>query len=57
MAINRLIQYTFLGFYKIMSGVDDVEEFASTTRQHAFFGSAAILIFMQSIEWKNTMLC
>ena len=30
----------FLGFYKIQSGVDDVEEFASNNRQHEFFGTA-----------------
>ena len=30
----------FLGFYKIQSGVDDVEEFASNNRQQEFFGSA-----------------
>ena len=30
----------FLGFFKITSGFDDVEEFATRTRQHAFFGSA-----------------
>ena len=29
----------FLGLYKIMSGVDDVEEFATTTRQKEFFGA------------------
>ena len=28
----------FLGFYKIQSGVDDVEEFASTNRQKEYFG-------------------
>ena len=31
---------TFLGFYKIQSGVDDVEEFASNNRQQQFFGTA-----------------
>ena len=28
----------FLGFYRIQSGDDDVEEFAGTTRQHSYFG-------------------
>ena len=49
-------QNTFLGFYKIQSGVDDVEEFASNNRQHQFFGTA-ILILMLSIGLKNMMLC
>ena len=31
----------FLGLYKIMSGVDDVEEFATRTRQKEFFGTMA----------------
>ena len=30
----------FLGFYKIQSGVDDVEEFAGTTRQKEYFGTS-----------------
>ena len=30
----------FLGLYKIMSGVDDVEEFATRTQQQEFFGTA-----------------
>ena len=30
-----------LAFYKIQSGVDDIEEFAGTTRQHSYFGTAA----------------
>ena len=30
----------FLGFYKIQSGVDDVEEFASTNRQKEYFGTS-----------------
>ena len=30
----------FLGFYKIQSGTDDVEEFASRTKQQSFLGSA-----------------
>ena len=29
----------FLGLYKIMSGVDDVEEFATRTLQKEFFGA------------------
>ena len=31
-------QNIFLGFYKIQSGIDDVEEFAGTTRQKEYFG-------------------
>ena len=31
---------TFLGLYKIQSGIDDVEEFASRNRQKEFFGTA-----------------
>ena len=31
---------TFLGFFKIQSGVDDVEEFASNNQQQQFFGTA-----------------
>ena len=30
----------FLGFFKIQSGADDVEEFAVRTKQQAFFGAA-----------------
>ena len=37
MAIKSLMN-TFLGFFKIQSGVDDVEEFASNNRQQQFFG-------------------
>ena len=33
-------QTTFLGLFKIQSGVDDVEEFASNNRQQQFFGTA-----------------
>ena len=37
---QALVQSIFLGFYKIESGVDDVEEFATRNRQQEFFGSA-----------------
>ena len=40
MAINQPNTNIFLGFYKIQSGVDDVEEFASNNRQQQFFGTA-----------------
>ena len=30
----------YLGFFKIQSGVDDIEEFASNNRQQQFFGTA-----------------
>ena len=32
-------QNVFLGLYKIQRGIDDVEEFASRTRQKEFFGT------------------
>ena len=56
MAIKVLMTNIFLGFYKIQSGVDDVEEFASNNRQHNSL-ARLILILMLCIEWKNTMLC